>query len=140
MTTRRLAEAIPHFEAALRINANDAEAQNDVGFCQMGVGKDAAAIPHLEAAVRLKPDYVEAHFNLGWALSKIPARIADAISQYEAGLRLKPDDGQANADVGKLLAGVGRRQEAIAHLEAAQRVHPDRTVSNLLDDLRSGQR
>ena len=138
MTTRRCPDAVPHFDAALRLNPEDAEAHGNLGYCEMAAGNDAAAIPHFETALRIKPDYAEAHFNLGWELSKIPERIPEAIAQYEAGLRLKPDEGRAHADLGKLLAGLGRTQEAIAHLDASQRIHEDPEIGELLDRLRAG--
>jgi tetratricopeptide (TPR) repeat protein len=57
-----------------------------------------------------------------------------------AGFRLTPDDAKAHAKLGELLASVGRIEEAIAHLEAAQRIHFDPAISKILAGLREGQR
>jgi tetratricopeptide (TPR) repeat protein len=55
-------------------------------------------------------------------------------------LRLTPDDAKAHVRLGELLASVGRTQEAIAHLEAAQRIHFNPAISKILSGLREGQR
>jgi len=41
--------------------------------------------------LRLAPAYADAHYNLGLALSNIPARTPEAISELETALRLRPD-------------------------------------------------
>ena len=49
------------------------------------------ATRHFEAALRLDPNYADAHVNLGVALSQLPGRIPDAIAQLEAAERIQPD-------------------------------------------------
>jgi tetratricopeptide (TPR) repeat protein len=133
------AAAIPHFEAAVRVRPDYAGASYNLGFCQMALGNYQAAIPSFEAAIRAQPDFANAYFGLGDALGRIPGRAPDAIQQYQAGLQLR-DDGPAHASLGELLAGLGRAEEAIAHLQAAQRIHPDPEVSKVLEGLRAAQR
>jgi len=41
--------------------------------------------------LRLAPDYADAHYNLGLALSNIPARMPEAMSELETAIRLRPD-------------------------------------------------
>ncbi len=48
-------EAIPHYEAALRLRPNDAAAHHDLGAALIAVGRIAAAREHLETALRLDP-------------------------------------------------------------------------------------
>jgi len=135
--------AIPHFEAALRVNPGHAIANNNLGTCQVAVGNYAAAVPYFEAAIRANPDFAEAHFSLAGALAKIPGRVPDAINEYKTALQLRPNEGLVrliHTRLGMLLADQGHREEAIAHLEAAQQAHPDTAISKMIDRLRAGQR
>jgi tetratricopeptide (TPR) repeat protein len=137
---QRCTEAILHFETALRIQPGYDGAHINLGVCLNVRGDYAAAIPHFEAALQANPNYADAHVNLGTSLSKIPGRAPDAIKQFEAALRLSPDDWAAHASLGEFLAGLGRTEEAIPHLEVAQRIHPDATISEMLGRLRAGHR
>jgi len=56
----RLAEAIAHYEAALRLQPDLAEAHYNLGMALAQIpGRLPDAIAHCEAAVRLKPDFAE---------------------------------------------------------------------------------
>jgi tetratricopeptide (TPR) repeat protein len=91
MNTRRGPEAIPHFEAALRVHPNYPEAQNNLGMLFGNIpGRMPDAISHFEAAVRLNPDLIAAHYNLAVALQQIPGRKAEALAHYEVVQRLQP--------------------------------------------------
>jgi protein O-mannosyl-transferase len=121
----RQAEAIAHFEAALRGDPDSAEAHENLGLALSKVpGRLPDAIVHLEEAERLQPDYPESHLNLGSVLAKVPARVPDSIAEYEAALRLKPDFEEAHLDLGTALAGTPRVKEAIAHYRAAIAIDP----------------
>ncbi len=131
--------AIPHFEAALRIKPDMAEARDNLGRCLVSGGQYDAAIGQFEAAVRIQPDNPAFHFELGQALEKAPGRTSEAIREYQAVLRLSPNAVAADHSLGMLLAGLGRTQEALAHLEAAQQLRPDPERSKTIDRLRSGR-
>lgn len=122
---QRIADAIPHFEAVLRIKPNYPEANNNLGACLMNIGRNADAVGHFEAALRAKPDFIDAHYNLGLAFTRIPGRDADAETQFKAALRLAPDRKQAHNSLALLLVQHGRAQEAIPHLETVLRLYPD---------------
>ena len=48
----------------------------------------------------------------------------DAVALYREGLKLCPDDDVARYELGKVLAGMGRKEEAQAEFEAALRINP----------------
>jgi tetratricopeptide (TPR) repeat protein len=124
------------FRLALQKEPNRADANYNLGQCQAATGNDAAAIRYYEAAIKARPGYLDAMVGLGRSLSRFPSHAADAIACYDVALRLAPDDPRVHADLGKLLAKLGRKEEAIEHLEAAERLRPDPEVRKILDGLR----
>ena len=66
----RVEEAIDHYEQALRIKPDYAEAHDNLGIALAQTGKIEEAIAHYEQALRIKPDFAEAHYNLGLALAQ----------------------------------------------------------------------
>jgi Flp pilus assembly protein TadD len=57
-------EAISHYEQALRIKPDLAEAHYDLGIASEQAGSVQEAIRHYEQALRLKPDFAEAQNGL----------------------------------------------------------------------------
>ncbi len=49
----------------------------------------------------------------------------DAVALYREGLKLCPDDDVAHYELGKILAGMGRSDEARAEFEAALKINPN---------------
>jgi len=49
----------------------------------------------------------------------------DAVALYRDGLNLCPDDDVAHYELGKILAGMGRRDEARAEFDAALKINPN---------------
>ncbi len=121
------ADAIFHYEAALRLHPDSIEAHNNLANALARMpGRQADAIGHYEAALRLNPKYVEAHYNLAATLAEIPGREAEAIGHYDAAIRLRPDYVEAHNNLANLLARMpGGQAEAIAHYEAVLLLKPD---------------
>ena len=61
-------EAIIHFQKALQIKPDDADAHNNLGTALLQKGKVDEAITHYQKALQINPDFVEAHKNLSNAL------------------------------------------------------------------------
>lgn len=92
------ADAIPHFEQALRVVPGDAAMHNSVGILYANLGdQPEKAISHFAAAVRIDPKYMEAQFNLGLALSQVPGRESEALAHLEAAQRIQPTRNAADA-------------------------------------------
>jgi len=134
----RGAEAVTHFEAALRINPHSANSHNSIGGYFLQNARYPEAEEQFQAALRVQPDLAAAHFNLAQIYARHPDRLLDAVAQYQAALRAQPDFEHAERNLGILLLRLGRTQEAIAHFDAAQRIAPDPEVADILNALRSG--
>jgi len=120
----RVQEAIGHFEQALRIKPDLAEADNNLGVILGQAGRVQEAIEHFEQALRIKPDFAEAHYDLGDDLLRL-GRVQEAIGHWEQALRIKPDYAEAHNNLGIALRRLGRIQEAIGQYEQALRIKPD---------------
>jgi len=90
----QLAEAIEHYERALRLEPDYAQGHNNLAIALARQGKLVEAISHLEQALQLKPDYAEAHFNLGIALA-VQGKPAEALLHYQQALTLATARGNA---------------------------------------------
>ena len=121
----RRAEAMAHFEAALRIKPDYSEAHLSLGNALLQIpGRLADAIAEYQTAVRLDPDSERAHSNLGHALLQA-GRLREAIAQLETALRIRPGYAEAHNNLGNVLSQMpGRLADAIAEYEAAIRTDP----------------
>jgi Flp pilus assembly protein TadD len=118
------AEAVEHYEQALRYQPDFAEAHYNLGFALAHAGQTEAAIQEFERALRLKPDEAKTHYNLGAALMRM-GRLAEAINQFESAVRIKPGYPEAHNDWGTALTREGKLDEAVGHFEEALRLKPE---------------
>src|SRR5437016_3300453 len=65
----KLVQAVEHYQTALRLEPDYAEAHNNAGSALSQQGKLAEAIDHFQQALRIEPDYPDAHNNVGAALA-----------------------------------------------------------------------
>jgi protein O-mannosyl-transferase len=124
----RADEAIPEYEAALRLRPDIAEPHLSYGVAlyRTDPSKINLAIGEFETALRIKPKWAEAHVDLGNALLHVPGRAPDAIAEFQAALRFDPDLVSAHNGLGNALAQTpGRVGEAVAQYQEAIRINPD---------------
>ena len=128
-------EAIAHFQKALQIIPDNAEAHYNLGSALLKKGSVDEAIAHFQKALQIKPDYVEAHNNLGNALFK-KGNVDEAIAHYQKALQIKPDYAEirnnlavalakAHGDYANTLVQMGRDDEAIVEFRKALELFPD---------------
>ena len=120
----RIDEAISHFQEAIRLKPDHADAHNNLGLAFAKKGQTDEAIRQYQEAIRLKPDYADAHNNLGAALVE-KGQIDEAIRLLQAAIRLKPDYADAHNNLGVAFARKGQIAEAIPLFQAAIRLKPD---------------
>lgn len=121
------AEAVPEFEAALRINPDLPDAHYNLGTILAKIpGRLPEAIAHFEAAIRLAPDNAAIRYNYGNVLFRVADRHADAIVQYREAVRLNPRLAEAHYNLGlALVEHPEQLPEAITHFEAALKLNPN---------------
>jgi len=124
------AEAVGHFEEALRIAPRLAEAHNNLGIALVRLGRDAEAAPHFEQALRLDPRLADAHINFGISLAD-RGRIDEAARHFEEAARLRPDLGGAHYNLGLIRLHQGRAEQAVRHLEQAVALESDDPLTRL---------
>jgi len=124
LTVQRNADAIVHFEAALRISPDYPEAHNNLGFVlSQTPDRLPDAVKQYEAAVRLQPNSAEAHNGLGAVLVR-RGDCAAAIPHFEAALHFKPDQADATYNLGACQMAVKNYAAAVPYFEAAIRTQP----------------
>src|SRR5438552_7585829 len=126
----KLAEAIAHYEQALRIKPDHADAHANWGDALAQQGKPAEAIEHYQQALHIKPDNALAHNNWGVALLH-QGRLAEAIEHFRQALIISPDFADAHTNWGFALTQQGHQAEANAHYQEALhlRTGPSNTAS-----------
>lgn len=85
----RSAEAIPQYQAALKLRPDFAPAYCNLGNALMQVGRTDEAIAEYQQALKLDPGMVEAHSSLG-AAYLVNGQTGEAIAQFREALRLHP--------------------------------------------------
>jgi len=117
-------QAIGHYQEAVRIKPDHADALYNWGVDLARQGKWGDAIGRYEEALRIKPQHAEAHYNWGLVLAR-QGRWSEAIAHYELALTLKPEFAAAHNNWGNALARQSRWSEAIGHYREAVRIKPD---------------
>ena len=119
----RSMEAIEHYQTAIEINPNYAEAQYNLGIALAAQGRLDEAIEHYQKAIQINPDDYEAQYNLGIVLAT-QGRLDEAIEHYQKAIQINPDHVGAQNNLGYELAAQGRSVEAIEHYERAIQINP----------------
>jgi Tfp pilus assembly protein PilF/mono/diheme cytochrome c family protein len=135
----RVAEAIPHLDAAVRLNPASATAHADLGSAllaprdegilfNLGNGLNRAsrfseAAAAYARALAINPDFPDAHVNLG-ALLFSRGRTGEALPHFERAVALRPNSAVIHTDYSSVLAASGRFPEALRHVRRALELNP----------------
>ena len=129
-----LAQAVAHYEEALRLNREAvspnpdyATLHNDLGLALFQQGRLAQALAHYQTALALNPNYAPTYNNLGNALS-VQGKIDQAIACYQRALQLDPHNGLAHYNLGLALMSQHQAGAALWHFRDAVRLEPNRPI------------
>lgn len=86
----RIDDAVAHYERALFLRPDHADAHNNLGSALLSQGKADDAAAHFGRALALDPDHAAAHNNLG-TVFRDEGRFADAMAHYERAIAIRPD-------------------------------------------------
>jgi protein O-mannosyl-transferase len=100
-------EAIPHFNQAIEIKPDYAEAYYNRGVAYGKLGRGTEAIADFRRSIEINQDYAEAYTNLGIVYSRL-GRSAEAMDAYTQAVKIKPDLVIACNNLAWLIATTGQ--------------------------------
>jgi protein O-GlcNAc transferase len=121
---KQLDAAVKHYEQALAIKPDYAEAHSNLGVTLNEIGQLDAAVQHFEQALAIKSDYADAHYNLGNTLKAL-GQLDAAVKHFEQALAIKSDYADAHYNLGNTLRALGQLDAAAKHFEQAAAINPD---------------
>ena len=120
----RAADAMPHFEQAIKLSPTYADAHNNRGVVLLQLHKPQDALVEFRRAVELKNDYADAWYNIGEAYLEM-RQDANAVEPLERSLKLNPNNPKAHNNLGIALLDLGKVPESIEHEQRAVALSPD---------------
>ena len=132
LNDQKPAEALPYFEAAMKLAPGLARQRAQYGMALGRSGRLAESLPYFEEALRQDPTLLEARRNYGAILGRL-GRYDEAIAQFNEALRLAPGSAGTYNEIGVTLGRAGRYVEAIDSFKKELALNPGdvRTLSNL---------
>ncbi|MFN2378541.1 MAG: tetratricopeptide repeat protein [Candidatus Binatia bacterium] len=109
----RLDEAIPHYEAAIRLLPGVVRSYQNLGSLYLEQGKEEEALRVYTAGAEAKPEAAIAHRNVGTTLLRL-GRAEEALARARTALRLEPGNTNGHRLAGDALMALGRPSEAAA--------------------------
>lgn len=119
----KTADALRHFQAALKLAPDFYPAHNNLGTIYLGQAKFAAAQGEFEAVLKLKQSDTQAYFNLG-NVFLLTGRYDDCLRMVEEGVRKQPNSGLGQFLLGSVYSRLGRLPEAERALHDAIQFDP----------------
>jgi len=125
-----------HFQEALRIRPNFAEAHANLGSIYFLRKELDAAADHFREAIRHSPQNEYAHFNLG-QVYLLRGRYPEAVAEYILALRIRPHDAEVHNYLGVALLCQNDIEGALAEFMTALSIQPNyaKAKSNLTSAL-----
>jgi tetratricopeptide (TPR) repeat protein len=99
----RKREALPYFEAAVRLGGDPVPIHHAWGGVLMDLNDLAGALDHFAAALRVAPRYAPAVRDFGWTLA-LMGRLPEAQEALEAAVKLDPKNEEYQRDLRDIIA------------------------------------
>jgi tetratricopeptide (TPR) repeat protein len=119
----RLAEAVEHYEAGIRLEPGDFEAISNLALSLGKLGRLDEAIVRHEQALRMQPENARLHSHLAFALAQ-KGNLETSIREYREAIRLGLKSWETHFNLAVTLLRAGRCEDAIRHYEEAVRIEP----------------
>jgi tetratricopeptide (TPR) repeat protein len=120
----RLTEAVAHYEKAIQLKPNFADAHSNLGTALERLGKKTEAKAHFEEALRLAPANTQAAAQMGELFDQ-HGEVTAAITRYTEMLHADPSNAATHFKLGRCLALLGRSADAQEYYAEALRLQPD---------------
>jgi tetratricopeptide (TPR) repeat protein len=120
-----------HFQKAIDLYPQYAEAYQLLGVVHLEDGKLLEAEPELQKATEIEPHMSTAQFALG-ICRNLMAKYADAEAALLRGLELDPGSADGHHELAKTYWAMGRWQEAEPHAQKAVTLKPDMAGAHVL--------
>jgi tetratricopeptide (TPR) repeat protein len=121
---RRAADALPHFEATIRLDPDSPKGYQNLGRALAQLGRHQEAVGRFREAIGRDARDPLAHRNLAQSFEQLGRR-EEALAAYRASLLLQPRDARTLDLLGVALGRAGRAGEAVPLLEMAARLEPE---------------
>jgi Flp pilus assembly protein TadD len=121
-------EAIVHYQQALTIRPDYADASCNLANALVSKGDLDGAIARYSLCLELSPNQPEAEYDLASALLR-KGRTDEAIAHYKKLLELHPNSADAHANLGSAFLAKRRVQEAMAAYRNALRISPENAAA-----------
>lgn len=108
----RTEEAVRHYNAALQIKPDYADAHYNIGMALAAQGKYEEAIHRYREALHVRPDDAGTHNNIGVALAA-QGKVDAAIGHYTQALQISPNHEKARANLAAALVRREGQRKAI---------------------------
>jgi len=119
----KIAEAIAHYQEALRIVPRQPNVHAHLGNALLQLGQLDEAVAHFEIELEIVPNSAEAHSNIG-VVFLAKGRVEESIAHLERALQIAPESADAHYNLGNALLRAARVQEALAHYKKALQINP----------------
>ena len=119
----RPADAVPHYQSALRLRPHDADALCQLGNALVQLGRAPEALDCYRRAIAVRPHHAEALTQFGVALAQ-RGQLAEATTLLRRAVEADPGSAKAHHNLGVACAQQGRPEEAITYLNRALQLQP----------------
>ncbi|MBL4617422.1 MAG: tetratricopeptide repeat protein [Robiginitomaculum sp.] len=140
--TERWKEAVPDFRKSLKINPDQADVLNYLGYTFVDVGENIEeGFELIRKAIELDPEAGYIVDSLGWGYYRL-GNYQDAVTHLERAVELEPGEPTINDHLGDAYWQVGRKLEAKFQWQRVLSFEPDEEVDldKVKDKIENGLR
>ncbi|MEO1083375.1 MAG: tetratricopeptide repeat protein [Acidobacteriota bacterium] len=133
MTSGDVDNALAHFQRAVQLEPENAEALHNLGAALGRLRRHPEALAHLQRAAELDPENAGVHFDLATSFANL-GRLEDAARAFTAAVEHDPGDREARRRRAQVWAALGRVDGARSDLRALLEDYPSDAASRALLD------